>query len=424
MENNDLARLHDDVFEALDVRLAPYDATYEREYPGDSLRRQPVHTVYVPADLFSASTCARWGAEALSLVGQHLGTAERRAELLGEDVPMAEPVWSRVRRKLAAEPIEDLRIDFEDGYGPRPDLEEEAAAVHAGRELAAAVTAGTAPPFVGIRFKSLEPSTRRRGVRTVDVFLGSLLQASGSLPAGFILTLPKVTRSDQVEAMTEVCAHLESAHGLVAGSLFFEIQIETPQAVIASDGVAAVAKMIQSAAGRCRGLHYGTYDYSTACGIAATYQSMEHPAADFAKAVMQVAAAGTGVHLSDGSTNVVPVGSEQAVLQAWQLHARLVRRSLERGYYQGWDLHPGHLPTRFAATYAFYARSFAVSASRLKAYTARQVGGFMDEPATAQALASFLVRGLNCGALVEAEVHGASGFTARELQALASRTVR
>jgi len=122
-----------------------------------------VHTVYVAADQFSASTCAKWGAKALNLVDQHLGSATGRAELLGEDVPMAEPVWSRVRRKLADEPIEDLRIDFEDGYGPRPDLEEEAAAAHAGRELAAAVASGTAPPFVGLRFKSLEPSTRRRG---------------------------------------------------------------------------------------------------------------------------------------------------------------------------------------------------------------------------------------------------------------------
>src|SRR3954452_7564450 len=98
--------------------------------------------------------------------------------------------------------------------------------------------------------------------------------------------------------------------------------------------------MVSAAEGRCTGLHYGTYDYSAALGISAAHQSMEHPAADHAKAVMQVAAAGTGVRLSDGSTNILPVGDRTAVHAAWRLHARLVRRSLERGFYQGWDLHP------------------------------------------------------------------------------------
>src|SRR5215204_6327978 len=112
--------------------------------------------------------------------------------------------------------------------------------------------------------------------------------------------------------------------------------------------------MVHAAGGRCVSLHYGTYDYSAACGVAAAYQSMEHPVADHAKAVMQVAAAGTGVRLSDGSSNVLPVGDSAQVHAAWAVHGRLVRRSLDRGFYQGWDLHPGQLPTRFAATYGFF----------------------------------------------------------------------
>ena len=103
--------------------------------------------------------------------------------------------------------------------------------------------------------------------------------------------------------------------------------------------------MVHAAAGRCTALHYGTYDYSAFCGIAAEYQSMAHPVADHAKLVMQAAAAGTGVRLSDGSTNILPVGDADAVRAGWRLHLRLVRRSLERGYYQGWDLHPAQLPT-------------------------------------------------------------------------------
>ena len=156
--------------------------------------------------------------------------------------------------------------------------------------------------------------------------------------------------------------------------------------------------MIQVAGGRCAGLHYGTYDYSAATGIAAAYQSMEHPVADYAKAVMQVAAAGTGVRLSDGSTNVLPVGDREAVRAAWRLHSRLVRRSLERGFYQGWDLHPAQLPTRYGSTYAFFQDGLAAAEQRLSAYLERRAGGILDEPATARALAGFLLRGLDCGA--------------------------
>jgi hypothetical protein len=127
-----------------------------------------------------------------------------------------------------------------------------------------------------------------------------------------------------------------------------------------------------------------------------------------------VAAAGTAVRLSDGSTNVLPVGDRASVRAAWDLHARLVRRSLERGFYQGWDLHPAQLPTRYAATYAFYRGSHGIAVERLAAYLERRSGGVLDEPATARALAGFLLRGLDCGALDPAEV----GLDRRVLEAL------
>jgi citrate lyase beta subunit len=219
-----------------------------------------------------------------------------------------------------------------------------------------------------------------------------------------------------------VCGLLEAAHGLPARRLRFEIQIETPQSILAADGTAAVARMIHAADGRCSGLHYGTYDYSAACGIAAAYQSMEHPAADHAKAVMQVAAAGTGVRLSDGSTNVLPVGDTPAVHAAWRLHARLVHRSLVRGYWQGWDLHPAQLPTRYLATYAFFRAGLPAAAARLRAYAGRTAGGVLDEPATAQALAGFVARGLDCGALDAAEVEELSGLDRAAIDRYARRT--
>jgi citrate lyase beta subunit len=411
----DLSRsLQDD----LDQRLAAADAELASRFPGDAAARQPVHTVYVPADRYHAGLAAAWGEQAIAALDAH---ADAYGELVGDDALVAQ-----VREKLAREPIEDLRIDFEDGYGRRDDETEDADVDRAARDLARARSAGTGTPYAGIRFKSLEAPTRHRGVRTLTAFVATLLEAGGRVDEGFWVTLPKITSVDQVAAMVVLVSRLEEQLGLPAGSLRFELQIETPQSILGPDGTALVARMIQAGDGRVTALHYGTYDYSAFCAIPAALQSMEHPVADFAKLVMQAAAAGTGVRLSDGSTNVLPVGDPDDVRRAWTLHLRLVRRSLERGYYQGWDLHPAQLPTRFAATYAFYREGFAASAARLRAYLDLVAGhgdgaaaGIADEPATARALSDFIVRGLDCGALSSAEVAAATGRDAAELTGLA-----
>jgi citrate lyase beta subunit len=402
-------RLGADVLDELDRRLAPADAELAARYPGDAGTRQPVHTVYVPADQMIPGLTADWGARALAALADHGPTAAALAAATGLDEALVAQVLPAVLAKLETEPVEDLRVDFEDGYGPRPGEREDADAAEAARALAGALAGAAPPPYSGLRVRSLEAATRRRGLRTLDLFLGALL-AETELPGGFVVTLPKVTDVRQVEAMAVVCERLEEAHRLARGRLRFEVQVETPQSILAADGTATVARVIQAAGGRCSGLHYGTYDYSAACGIAAAYQSMEHPAADHAKAVMQVAAAGTGVRLSDGSTNVLPVGDPAAVHAAWRLHARLVRRSLERGYWQGWDLHPAQLPTRYLATYAFFREGLGAAVARLRAYAERTAGGVLDEPATAQALAGFLVRGLDCGALTSDEVTRRTGL--------------
>lgn len=382
-----MGRLPPDVLDALDRRLRPVDAELRRAYPGPPPGRAPVHTVYVPADAVTPDLVPRWGADALAALRAH------------PPLPFPEELGEKVAEKLGREPIEDLRVDFEDGFGHRDDADEDAAI----RAAVSALRDGALPPFLGLRCKGLEAATRARAVRTLDLFLTEWL-GSAPWPAGFVITLPKVSAVEQVAAMVELCERLEQAHDLPPRRLRFELQVETPPAVLGPDGTATVARMIHAASGRCTGLHYGTYDYSAACGIAAGYQSMEHPVADHAKAVLQVAAAGTGVRVSDGSTNVLPVGDTEAVHAAWALHARLVRRSLERGFYQGWDLHPAQLPTRFGATYAFYRDGRAGAVARLRAYLDRASTGLLDEPATARALAGFLLRGLDCAALDESEV--------------------
>ena len=393
-------------------RLSEVDAMRAARYPGDPGGRQPVHTCYVPADQVDGDVAGSWGAAALAALAEHAPGASAFAGLLGLPGDLAEPVHDKVVAKLRREPVEDLRIDFEDGYGLRPDADEDADAVRCA-ELVAGWTAP--PPWVGIRFKSFDtPESFARGVRTLDLFVTGL----GAAP---VLTFPKVTDVAQVSALVELLELLESHLGLAAGALRFEIQIETTQSIVDSAGRFAVPRFIEAGRGRVSGLHFGTYDYTAACGLSAAEQHLAHAACDFARHAMQVGAAGTGVRLSDGSTNVLPVGDEEAVREAWRTHYALVLRSLAHGYYQGWDLHPAQLVTRYAANFVYYLRNAPADAGRLRAYVDRSSAGVLDEPATAQALAMSMRRAVDCGALSSDDVQGMCGLSEAELAALARR---
>src|SRR4051812_39579766 len=401
--------LDESVYAELDRRLAPVDAARLAAYPGERPGRQPVHTCYVPADAVVPGLAAAWGEAALAALDEH-GLPD-----LGLDPELLAEVEPRVRYKLATEPIEDLRVDAEDGYRRPPDAEDDDV-LRAASTVAADRSAGVAPPSVGIRAKCLEGPVRHRGVRSLDLFFAAL----GGGRA--VVTLPKVTDVEQVRAFLPVLDALQDAHG---ASLDLELQVETPQAVLGPDGAATLARMVHIAGPRLIGLHYGTYDYSAALGIAAAYQASDHPAADFAKQLMQVAVAGTGAHPVDGSTNVLPVGPTEQVHSAWQLHARLVHRALVSGFYQGWDLHPAQLVTRYAATYAFFRAALPAAVGRVVAYLDRTGAGVgrevMDEPATARALAGVLLRGLDCGAVDEAEISASGGPERAVLDRLAGR---
>ncbi|OLR91549.1 DUF6986 family protein [Actinokineospora bangkokensis] len=400
---------------AATARLAAPDAERAARYPGDPGTRQPVHTCYVPADRVDAGTPAAWGAAALAALDEHLPSAADLAALLDLDDALAGPVHQRVREKLAAEPVEDLRVDFEDGYGTRADAAEDADALRA-----AALLRGWGLLSSGIRMKSFDtPELLTRGLRTLDLLLTEL----GAPPPGFTITFPKVTMPEQVETLVGVLTLLETALGL--DRLGFEIQVETTQAVVDGEGRFAVPRLIAAGSGRVTGLHFGTYDYTAACGLGAGSQHLDHPAADFAKHAMQVGAAGTGVRLSDGSTNLLPVGDREVVHRNWRTHYRLVRRSLRMGYFQGWDLHPAQLVTRYAAVYAHHLTSAAADGARLAAYVARSTGtAVLDEPATAAALALSLRRAVDCGALTADEVVGHCGLGADDLTALIERRTR
>lgn len=400
-----------DALDRLESLFAPIDEDLARHYPGDRIGGQPSHTVYVSASEASSDVPAEWGAAATAILDAH---PEAFAEL---DTSNVLPL---VRERLISAPVQDLRFDFEDGYGWRSDAVEDRHAIAAGEALSALARDSAGPTWLGIRAKGLAAHERRRGIRTLEL----VLDGAGGVPDGFVFTVPKLRAASQVAAVVALCEELERAHGLADHALRFELQIESPQAVIGADGTTTLARAITEADGRCTSLHYGTYDYSAACGITSAQQSLAHPVADHAKNVMLVAAAQTGVWVCDGSTQVVPTGDAEQVAASARRHADLVTRSLERGFYQGWDMHPGHLVTRWLATFGFFRRAMPVAAARLGSYLERQGGAVMDEPATAQALAGVLVRGLDSGAFGIAELQEvASAVDRTVLRGLLDRSV-
>jgi len=392
-------------------------------YPGDSGARQPVHTVYGGAHLFTSETARKLGELALRSLETYAPDPATFAEAIGIAGSLAPKVYERVREKLRREPVEDFRIDFEDGYGNRPDEEEDGHAAAAAQQVAAGFAAGTLPPFLGIRIKPLTRDLAARSLRTLDVFLTELLdKTNGHLPQNFVVTLPKIQSKTDVEVLVDTFDVFEDRLSLDPGSLKVEFMVETTQSIFDPGGRSVLPRLHRAAAGRLTGAHFGTYDYTANCDITAAHQRMRHPACDFAKQVMKVSFAGTGVMLSDGATNIMPVGPHRgkdltdeqkrenraAVFSAWRLHADDVRHSLVHGFYQGWDLHPAQLPTRYGAVYGFFLDGFTAASERLrnfvdKAAQATLVGDVFDDAATGQGLLNYFLRGIACGAVTEQE---------------------
>ncbi|HKP75540.1 MAG TPA: hypothetical protein VJT67_08350 [Longimicrobiaceae bacterium] len=417
-------------------RLSRANQAFAARYPGEGGARQPVHTVYGGAQLFRADSTGKLGQVARRALSEYAPDAATLAQALGLDAALAERVYARVVEKLEREPVEDFRIDFEDGYGNRPDAEEDGHAQSVAREVAKGLGEGTLPPFLGIRVKTLSEELRGRSIRTLDLFLTTLVEATGGvLPPNWVLTLPKVALPEQVEFFVAALAALEPKLGLAEGALRFELMVEVPQAIIGADGRCMLPELVRAGAGRITAAHFGTYDYTAGVGITAAHQHMRHRACDYAKHAMQVSLAGTGVWLSDGSTTVMPVPvhrgdaltpeqqaeNRASVHRAWKLHYDDVRHSLVGGFYQGWDLHPAQIPTRYAAVFAFFLESVESAGARLrnfveKAAQATLVGDVFDDAATGQGLLNYFLRGINCGALTEREALEMTGLTLDELR--------
>ena len=460
----------DDCMRDVMTRLATAEQTASAAYPGDLDSRQPVHTVYGGAHLFVDDTMARLGGAARRAMATYapdgatfaraigLAGAERLPSLPGERARLeaqiagdpegarrAEPkaflahqIHVRTLARLECEPVEDYRVDFEDGYGIHTDAEEDGHAVAAAEAMARAHAAGTLPPFIGLRVKPLTRACAPRAARTLELFTATLLaRTDGTLPANFVVTLPKVAHTAGVEALAGLLERLERAHALATGAIRCELMLETPQAILDANGRVPLRALVAAAGGRCRGVHVGVYDYTAALGIAAIDQGLAHPAAVFARQLAQVALAGSGVMLSDGALTTLPIAPHRvpeggaltavqleanraAVHGAWRSHFEAVRRALREGWMQGWDLHPAQLPTRHAAVIAHFLEGRDEATTRLRAFVERAAraglhGGAMDDGATGLGLLNFFLRGVAAGALSEADVL-AAGLTLEELR--------
>ena len=250
--------------------------------------RQPIHTVYGGAHLFSRDTPAKLGRLALALLDDfgagHLPHADR------------------IRTKLLREPIEDYRIDFEDGYGLRTSAEEDLDAERAATELAALPTP---LPFSGFRIRPFAGATRDRALRTLQLFLRHLGPAN--IPPNFRITLPKANGSRDAADFIRALGRAEQEFS-IPQAIACEFLIETPGAV------RSVRDIISAAEGRCVALHFGAYDFLTAMNVSAAAQTLHHPLCDHARAMIQIAIAdGPPVALVDGATNAIPARAAGAV---------------------------------------------------------------------------------------------------------------
>jgi citrate lyase beta subunit len=418
-------------------QLKKANTQFQKIYPGDRSERQPVHTLYGGANLFKYDAARALGERSLEIFQTYAPDAETFGKVfgLGNKSDFSSKIYHKVIAKLKSEAIEDFRIDFEDGYGNRSNEEEDETAAFAAKEVARGMKENTLSPFIGIRIKPFTEEMKERGLRTLDIFVSTLVkETNGLLPENFVVMLPKVTIPEQPATLAGFFDILEEELKLAKGSLKMEMMVETTQSIMAIDGTNPLYKFIEASNGRCIAMHFGTYDYTASCSITARYQEMDHPVCDFAHHMTKVALAHTGIWLSDGATNTMPIGphrgenltaaqlqeNREVVWRAWKKGYDHIRHSLWNGFYQGWDLNPGQFPMRYTAVYAFFLESYDDAVERLKTFVdkaarATLIGDVFDDAATGQGLLNYFLRALNSGAITEEEVM-ATGLTLDEIR--------
>ena len=115
--------------------------------------------------------------------------------------------------------------------------------------------------------------------------------------------------------------------------------------------------------------------------------------------------------------------NRSSVHAAWRLHHDNIRHAMASGFYQGWDLHPAQLVSRYAATFAFFIEGLDAAGARLKNFVAKsaqatRVGAAFDDAATGQGLVNYFRRAVNSGAITEDEAATSSGMSPSAMREL------
>ncbi len=390
----------------------------------------PVSVLYGGAHLFRAGSFEKLGGIARATFAEVVRDESDVCAIVGEGaLAHAAAIRRRVEAKLAAAPLEDVRVDFEDGYGLRSDDDEDADATRVGQVLASRPSA--APRWVGVRVRAFDRATAERSARTLVRVARELDEAS--LPERFVVTLPKVRAPRDVATFVKLLRWVERDRGLREGRLGLELMIEMPSALVAEGGL-TLGSLLDAGEGRVTSVHLGAYDLLSACDVAASFQSLAHPLCHLARGLMVLGAAGR-VRVADGATTRLPLPVHRgevdppraeenrvAIRDALRAHATNVTTALATGIHQGWDLHPAQLVGRYLALAAHYEANLGPSAERLAAFVdqaarARASGQTFDDAATAEGLLAFFTQGLASTLLTEGDL-AATGLSPTDVAEL------
>lgn len=318
-----------------------------------------------------------------------------------KDYPwLQETARKKVEQRLG-QPLEDFRIDFEDGYGRRSDEEEDAHASAVAVDLPATQDCNR----IGVRLKPITRRWAARAVRTLH-----LVTAHCTVwPRGFCVTLPKVEETAQLGWFLQELLPLEGSRGPLA----LEIMVESPR------GLQNVQALVAAAGPRCRGVHFGPFDFLASCGV--TQGELMHPLNVAARCELLFRLSDSGLELADGPTTTLPLPphrnpqpaqmmeNHKAVRAAWDKHRDDVLASRSNGYLQSWLLHPSQLVSHSAALFSDLDPQLEPALSRLAAYwqqrgQARASGGDFDDRATARQWTLLVARALASGLISEPEI--------------------
>ncbi len=420
---------------ALGERLAQLQTLHESRQKSRAARDSnepawdhphPIHTVYGGAHLFKAQTVTKLGKLAAQSFLDHCPDFDAFCQMFDLKTKFTDEtllkVYGRIKQKLQANPIEDYRIDFEDGLGLRSDGDEDRFALESARSLIQGSEDGQLAALMGIRIKSFAtPETSRRAMRTLEIFIETALSRDPSrFPKTFIVTLPKVTHPTEVATFVQLLRDLKETYKLEDRQLLGEIMIESYDAILDREGNIPLFSLVadlhdpfetaapEPSATMLLGVHFGAHDYLASLDCGGVHPNLRHPACDLARNLLKLAFSNTPLAVVDGAETYLPIGGPEVVKHAWRLSFGNVWHALDQGIYQGWDLHPAQIPARLAAVYTYFIAGLPSATARLKNFVdgltqAARVGANFDDLATAQGLLNFFNRALRCGAITPDE---------------------